>query len=332
MSGVFGVVSPYQDINIDKLIAKMADSMCHFSWHISEYFADGSHQYAIRRIGINILNKEAQPTWNTDHTVALAMAGELYNLEDLFINNAINTVDGALTSDEEAVLLAYEHYGLEFAHHLEGAYVVAIWDQENSRLVLANDRYGLYPTYIAHSNGRFLFAPEVKAILQDHEVSRALRDDALAEYVRFQRLLGVKTFFSDIEMMPPASVLVYDYNTQACDIRCDRDFRSLELQPESITFNDAVEEGSSLLKAAVTKLTKRKTRVGLFLSGGFDSRSILGLIPASFKPIHTFTYGQPGVVMNTMHDKSPKLRKLYTTSMHTTMADGYLILQIYTWN
>ena len=90
-------------------------------------------------------------------TLAMVMAGEIYNkpVSD----------DAQSLSDEQYVLGLYQRYGEQFPAHLEGVFILAIWDLAQKRLVIANDRLGLYPLYYAHI-GRFLcFAPEMKGVL-----------------------------------------------------------------------------------------------------------------------------------------------------------------------
>lgn len=287
MSGVFGVIDVKRQIDIGVLISKMTAAMSHRHWFVDDSFVDHEHNLAIGRIGIGIFNKAPQPVWNSTRTMALVMAGELYN-GDVLIRN------GAIESDEQVVLGLYERVGDDFVSQLDGAFIIAIWDTTRNRLLIANDRFGLYPTFIAQVGNRFVFAPEVKAILVDPGVDRSLRDDAIAEYFRFQRLLGFKTFFTGVTLLPPATVLTYDYDAPTYRLSRYWDISSVPLLPESITFEEAVEEGSRLFRAAVTKMAKGSERIGVFLSGGLDGRGILGMIPRDGRAIHTFTFGQPG--------------------------------------
>jgi asparagine synthase (glutamine-hydrolysing) len=286
MSGIFGVLDSKRSAQIEPLLTKMGTKMSHREWYVVETHSDENAGVGLGRVGIGIFNKAPQPVWNSTHAVALVMAGELYR--------DIPGGNGAAESDEQVALTLYEKLGDDFVSQLDGVFIIAIWDKAHNRLLIVNDRFGLYPTFIAQVGNRFLFAPEVKAVLVDPEVDRSLRDDAIAEYVRFQRLLGFKTFFTGVTMLPPASVLTYDYGTPTYQLRRYWDMSSVPLLPESTTFEEAVEEGSRRFHAAVAKMTKGSERIGVFLSGGLDGRSILGMIPPDGRTIHTFTFGQPG--------------------------------------
>jgi asparagine synthase (glutamine-hydrolysing) len=287
MSGIFGVLDTEHKTDIVNLINTMAVRLTHREWFVARQFADPKCGIALGQIGIGIFNTAPQPVWNADHTIALVMVGEFYN------RAALEQVTGA-SGDEQIALALYEKQGKDFVCGLDGAFVIAIWDARQNCLWLCNDRFALYPTFTAQVGKRFVFAPEMKAILVDRGVSRALRDDATAEYFRFQHLLGYKTFFRDVMMFPPATILRCDGVTGAVTTERYWDIRRVAPLPASTTFEEAVEEVTRLFRAALAKMTHGSHRIGVFLSGGLDGRSIVGLLPSSVGPIHTFTFGQVG--------------------------------------
>lgn len=287
MSGIFGIIDALNRNDLNPLVDKLAGLLRHQDWHITQSHVSAEQHWALGRHTIGILNKAAQPVWNASHTVALVMAGELYDRKQS--GEAVDNLP-----DEAYLLEAYERLGDDFASHFNGAFSIAIFDTRRSRLLLTNDRFGLYPTYIALTQNRFLFAPEVKGVLADTTVSRALRDDALAEYMRFQRLLGSKTFFKGVSALPPASVLTYVQGEGNYQLHAYWDMSQVPLLPENIPFEEAVEEGARLYRKAVTKMAMDCERTGVFLSGGLDGRGILGMLACDRDDIHTFTFGQPG--------------------------------------
>ena len=282
MSGVFGVVDPDSAVLLDQRLRDMGRVMTHRDWYVVEHYVDTQAHMGVGRIGIGIFNPKPQPVWNQEHTVAVVMAGEFYSVER-----------SADESDEALALRLYQSKGKRFAADLQGAYILAIWDTRQQQLILINDHFGLYPTYIAQVGSRLIFAPEVKGVLQDTDVDRSLRQDSVAEYIRFQRLLGQTTFFAGVNMLPPASILTYDYRSQTCEIEQYWSYHDIPLQPGPTNLDEAVEEGSRLLRAAVTKLNKPHEKIGVYISGGLDSRGILGMLPRNGKPLHTFTFGRP---------------------------------------
>jgi asparagine synthase (glutamine-hydrolysing) len=259
----------------------MAASLSHRDWYVTEHFKDQANGLAIGRIGIGIFNKTPQPFWNADKTISLMMAGEIYRAD-------INAPSGEVKYPEQAVLASFERYGVDFAQKLNGAFIIAIWDKVNRLLLIANDRFGLYPLFFAHRDGTLIFGPEMKAVLCDHAMPRNLDLNALAQYIRFQQVLGERTFFEDIKMLPWASVLIYNLRDLSCQIKRYWDWNDIPYRPE-VTFNEAVEETGRLLRRAVKNLSEDTYRPGVYLSGGLDSRTILGLITR--RPVVSLTYG-----------------------------------------
>jgi asparagine synthase (glutamine-hydrolysing) len=290
MSGVFGVLDPAAGAGVGSLAAQMARALSYCDWFVAEHGQDEAHGVALGRMGIGVFNREPQPVWNASRSVTLTLAGEIYNAPALIRQHAL----ASDTRPEHLAMSLYEKLGERFASQLEGAFVIALWDQARRRLVLANDRFGVYPTYLAQPGGRFVFAPEVKGVLAVPGIDRTLRPEAVVEYVRFQHLLGHKTFFAGVQLLPAATVLVYSAESATYALHRYWDFSQIAPLPASLTFDEAVEEGSRLFRRAVEKRVHAAERVGVFLSGGLDGRGLLGLIPPDQGPVHTFTFGQRG--------------------------------------
>jgi asparagine synthase (glutamine-hydrolysing) len=291
MSGVFGVAfskqqsqAGYNAWQVGPLTEKIATVLAHRPWFATDHFSDEEQAVAIGRVGIGIFNKLPQPVWNSSRTVALVMAGEFYNRQELDRNELHKTA-----SDEQFALSLYEQYGDSFAKHLNGTFIIAVWDQTRQQLLITNDRFGLYPLFYTCRAGRFIFAPEMKGILADDSFPRKLDLTALAQYMRFQHLLGERTFFEDIALLPNASVLIYEVATARCTITPYWSYADIPDRPD-ITFNEAVEEAGYLFRRAVQRMSGDAYRPGVFLSGGLDSRAILGLVER--RPIVSLTYGQ----------------------------------------
>jgi asparagine synthase (glutamine-hydrolysing) len=281
MSGIFGIAEPRQNIDLTGLAAKMATAMSHRDWYVAEHFVNPEQTLAIGRLGIGIFNRLPQPIWNDAQTLALVMAGEFYD------SDRPRDESGPL-SDEALALSAFERWGDTFASHLNGVFIVTIWHKAQNRLVIANDRFGLYPLYLALHAGRLLFAPEVKGILCDETFPRTLDLTALAQYMRFQHLLSDRTFFQGISLFPPASTLVFDLATGVLTIEPYWVYGDIPDRPK-ITFNDAVQETGRLLRRAVQRLSGDHYRPGVYLSGGLDARTILGLVAR--RPVASLTFG-----------------------------------------
>jgi asparagine synthase (glutamine-hydrolysing) len=159
--------------------------------------------------------------------------------------------------------------------------------------VLVNDRFGLYPLYFSRIGDAFAFAPEIKGVLCAPNVARRLNQTAIAEYTRFQQLLGDKTWFEDVTLLPPASLLRYRPHDGQLTLERYWDWDAIGHQP-AIDFDEAVDECIRLFQRAVDEMARPPRRVGVYLSGGLDGRTILGFLDQQAPPVTTITYGAPG--------------------------------------
>jgi asparagine synthase (glutamine-hydrolysing) len=281
MSGVFGVVDPQHRVDGAQLVERMETRLKHCDWYRAESYVDRVRNVGVGRIGIEIFNPQEQPAWSIDRSRAVFLAGELYAVEGV-------EFQGANVADENRILTLYERRGLDFPRYLNGAFVCAILDWQRQHLIIANDRFGLYPLYYTTRNDRLVFAPEVKGVLCDSGFKRELDLTALAQYMRFQHLLGQRTFFEDLRLLPPGTVLVCDLQTAGCAVQAYWSFADLPYCP-NVGFEEAVAQTGQLLRRAVHRLSGDHYRPGVYLSGGLDSRIILGL--AERRPIASLTYG-----------------------------------------
>jgi asparagine synthase (glutamine-hydrolysing) len=290
MSGIFGVLDSRQSSQIEPLLTRMGTEMAHREWYVVETHADKSLGIGLGRIGIGIFDREQQPILSEDRNLMVVLSGELCDTEGLRRDLKAKGRRLRDDSDLELVLRLYQEKDEQFIHDLEGAFVLAIWDRARQELIVANDRFGRYPVFWAHYDGRLIFAPEVKGILCDPGFPKELSLTALAEYMRFQQLLGEKTFLEGVELLPSASLLQYNVQTDCLTIKPYWKFP--EMPEAGGTFEEAAEEVGRLLRRAVNRMASGPYRVGVYLSGGLDSRTILGLIDRRYFPVTSIAYGQ----------------------------------------
>ncbi|MEW6404806.1 MAG: asparagine synthase-related protein [Chloroflexota bacterium] len=293
MSGVFGVVDTKGDSRVGKLLCQMGKVMSHHEWFVIDTYSDENIGAGIGRIGIGVFNREKQPVCSEDGNLVICLSGELYHTLELRRELETKGYSFRDDTDVELVLRLYQYKQERFICDLEGAFVLAIWDRRHQTVTIANDRFGLYPTYFAYYKRKLVFAPEMKGILCNTDFSKNIDMTALAEYVRFQTLLGDKTFFEGLHLLPNASILQYSLATDHLTIRSYWDWSHIPQLPSTPCFDEAVDEAGRLLQRAVEKLTKGPHRLGVYLSAGMDSRLILGLIPQDKFPVDTITYGHP---------------------------------------
>ena len=238
-----------------------------------------------RRLSIVDLSEAGrQPLSNEDGTVWITFNGEIYNHLELRARLEGKGHVFRSRTDTEAVVHAYEEYGLDFARHLTGMFALAIWDARRRRLVLARDRLGLKPLYYTLENGRLRFASEIKALLADPTLPRALHRQGLLDLLGYEFVPAPATLFEGIRKLLPGCLLTVEADGQA------RMSRYWSLEPKEIEpAEDALAE---LLEGACADHTMSDVPLGAFLSGGIDSSTVVSFLSLTLPTgLQTFALG-----------------------------------------
>jgi asparagine synthase (glutamine-hydrolysing) len=256
-----------------------------------------------RRLSIIDLNSGQQPLSNEDGTVWITFNGEIYNYRELRPDLEARGHRFHTQSDTETIVHLYEEYGPACVERLRGMFAFAIWDDKHKRLFLARDRIGKKPLVYRHDPGRFLFASELKALLQCPGAPRVLDPFAVDLFLTYQYVPHPHCIFKGYQKLPPAHWALYEDG-------------QLQLQRYWVPpFSDAIhnppsngdepnratwtpDRWRSELRSTLTDAVRLRMRsdvpLGAFLSGGIDSTIISGLMQSlSSQPVHTFSIGFP---------------------------------------
>jgi asparagine synthase (glutamine-hydrolysing) len=238
-----------------------------------------------RRLSIVDLSEAGrQPLCNEDGTVWVTFNGEIYN--HLELRERLEKRGHLFRSrtDTEAIVHAYEEYGLEFASHLTGMFALAIWDARQRRLVLARDRLGLKPLYYTLEPGRIRFASEIKALLADPSLPRVLNRQGLFDLLGYEFVPAPATLFAGVHKLLPGCLLTLEADGRA------RLTRYWSLEPKEI---EASEEAlMEVLERSCTEHTMSDVPIAAFLSGGIDSSTIVSILSRSLPAgLQTFALG-----------------------------------------
>ncbi len=293
MPGLIGY-SKYHSMKDDSLhLEEMANRLEPEARFQRNLFEEG--KVGLGRVSLGILNPAIQPLWNRDHSRCIIMEGELYNqqklkdeLENNYDRNPLQT-----DSDAELALYMFETYGDDFAARLNGDFVLAIWDHPQRKLLITNDRLGLYPLYYAHAGNKLSFASGVRALLADPQLSHAIDKIAFAQFLTFDHVLDDRTYLEAVKLLPQASVLTYMDGRLKIHPYWKLHYLDLhELRDEK----EDIDQLNHLLQQAVRRRISDDPTKGLLLSGGLDSRVILAEMAEALNPkqIHTFSWGIPG--------------------------------------
>jgi len=242
------------------------------------------------RLSILDLETGDQPMFNEDRSIAVVFNGEIYNYIELRTSLERQGHVFQTRSDTETLVHLYEQYGLELFSHLRGMYAFAIWDSRKERLVLAVDHIGIKPLYLAERDGRLLFASEVKALFADPTLPRRLNLNTLDTYLTFGYMIGQDTLYEGIRRLQPGHALVVEGQRRQL-VEHWRTHYSLPSERPTDERAIVAETRQRLLESVRLHL-RSDVPLGLFLSGGIDSASILALMnKVGSGRVETFSVG-----------------------------------------
>jgi len=268
------------------VLERMAGEMTHRGPDDSGCFSTPTAGLAFRRLSIIDLSGGHQPIGNEDDTIQVILNGEIYNYRELAAELQAAGHVFKTNSDTETIVHGYEQWGDDVVKHLRGMFGIAILDTRKNRLLVARDRFGIKPVYWTERDGLFLFASEIKSLLVHPAVSRSVDWKAVGEYLTLRYPLGPGTMFAGIQRLPSAGLMVVDPD----GVKESSYWQMPYDQPAITTMEEAEHEMEASLRDAVNSHLVSDVPLGLFLSGGVDSTSMLAFMSElSSKPVKTFT-------------------------------------------
>lgn len=283
MCGIAGIIGEENR----QLIQKMCDIIEHRGPDDSGYFVDKDASLGVRRLSIIDVAGGKQPIHNEDETIWVVFNGEIYNYLEL--KDELEKVGHKFytKSDTEIFVHAYEQYGDMFVEKLRGMFGFALWDIKNKKLILGRDRLGKKPLYYTKINGTLIFGSEIKSILLHPEVKRSVNTRALHHFLSLQYVPGPDTMFEGINKLQPGNILIYQNGDITTKQYWDVKFENTEMAENSCAKNVL-----ELLKESVKIRLMSEVPLGVYLSGGLDSSSVVALMSQVVKePVKTFTVG-----------------------------------------
>ena len=210
MCGICGVICPKGKLVEYSILKRMCKVIIHRGPDDSGTFIKENVGLGVQRLSIIDLEGGHQPICNEDETVWIAFNGEIYNYLALreFLQKKGHRF--STMTDTECIVHLYEEFGIECVKELKGMFAFAIWDDNKKHLYLARDRFGIKPLYYTETDGKFLFASEVKAILEHPAVTREVELSSIHDYLSFLYVPAPKTMFKGIKKLPAAHWLKFN--------------------------------------------------------------------------------------------------------------------------
>jgi asparagine synthase (glutamine-hydrolysing) len=317
MCGLVGFVDTRSERKPDKeLLVRMTDKLVHRGPDSAGYFVDYYVALGFRRLSIIDLESGDQPIYSEDGSVVLMCNGEIFNYLELKKGLIEKGHRFRTKSDVEVLLHLYEEHDIDFLNKINGQFAFVIYDRKNRRLFLARDHFGINPLYYTIVNGLFIFASEIKAILEHPQVSREVDLTGLDQTLSFPGLVSPRTMFKGIQSLKSGHYIVVENGAVTVREYWDLDYPPLGAGAAVQSENDYVEELKELLTRSVTYRLQSDVPVGFYLSGGLDS-SLIGALINQVAPDtrrHSFSIGFTDEDIS--ETKHQRLMAEFTRSIH----------------
>lgn len=287
MCGIAGFL--VQDGLSEEILRRMNDVIWRRGPDGEGFFRSGPVGLGMRRLSIIDLHGGWQPIYNEDRSVVVVFNGEIYNYKALRADLTTRGHTFATESDTEVLVHLYEEYGEGLAVHLEGMFAFALWDMRARRLLLARDRLGIKPLFIAQLPKGLLFGSEIKSLLATGLVNREIDFQALDELLNYTFITAPRTIYRHVRKVEPGTVLIVSEEGR---IETRRYWSIPDVLPAQRSEREWQERLEFSLREGVRSHLVSDVPVGAFLSGGVDSGLMVALMAQEMdRPVETFTVG-----------------------------------------
>lgn len=270
MCAICGIFNYKNSNKIDcTVVNMMLSKMRHRGPNGSDTFISGDIALGFNRLSFLDLEGGMQPIWNEDRSLVMVCNGEIYNFKELRRELTDKGHCFRTETDVEVVLHLFEEYGTDFPKQLNGQFALALYDCHEQTLFLVRDQIGISPLFYTITDGRVIFASEIKAILEYPGVERKLSLKAVDQLMNFPGIVSPVTFFKDIYSLKSGHMLQIKMGEKARDI----EYWDLQYNPEEEDLGEEyyVERLRELLKVSITRRLVADVPIGFYISGGLDS-------------------------------------------------------------
>ncbi|BCJ55242.1 asparagine synthetase B [Actinoplanes sp. NBRC 14428] len=238
----------------------------------------GAVAFGHRRLKIIDLSEAGhQPMTDEQLGLTLVFNGCIYNYRQLREELRGHGYTFVSTSDTEVILKAYHRWGADCVKHFLGMFAFAVTEHATGTVMLARDRLGIKPMYLAESPGRLRFASTLPALLAAGDVDTSLDRVALQHYMTFHSVVPApRTIVAGIRKLPPATVrIIKSDGTSTSTVYWEASHTRVDAPSSRPEWAEAIHAG---LRTAVERRMVADVPVGVLLSGGLDSSYIVALL------------------------------------------------------
>lgn len=274
MCGIAGIALAHGPV-APRRIWEMAGALHHRGPDDTGVHLEPSLALGHTRLSIIDLAGGHQPLQADNGALVLIANGEIYNYVELRAELEARGRRFATHSDCETILHLYAEYGDTFLSRLHGMFAFALYDRKRDRLLLARDRLGMKPLFLARQPQGVAFASELKALLPVLADGPAIDPIGLMQYLQFQFSTGATTILRGVERVLPGEAVWIE---RGQIVRRGRYWSPLDVRPVEIGYDEAEQRFDALMEQVMREHMRSDVPFGLFLSGGVDSGVLLALL------------------------------------------------------
>ena len=281
MCGIAGFMGQVE--NRADVIRNMTEVITHRGPDSDGFFTDDNISMGFRRLSIIDLGAGHQPIYNEDKSLVLTFNGEIYNYKDLRKELISKGHKFYTDTDSEVLVHGFEEWKEDMLPKLRGMFGFAIYNTKDNSLFIARDFFGIKPMHYTQIGNDFVYASEIKSILEYPKFEKKFNRKALDSYLSFQYAVPPETFFEGVYCLMPGHYLWYKDG----EVETTRYFEARFNPNEEMTEEEAVDRIEKVFENSVNAHKIADVEVGCFLSSGVDS----SYVSTYFADQKTFTVG-----------------------------------------
>ena len=284
-------------------------------------FYDEKNSLALGHRRLSILDLSAagkQPMESRDGRYQVVFNGEIFNFLEL--KKTLSKYEFKTNTDTEVLLAAYEEWGPKCLDRFNGQFALAIYDTSTGEIFCARDRLGILPFYYSVDGGMFKFASEIKALLALGVPAKA-NDRIIYEYLRYSAYdHSDDTFFDGIKRLPPGHYAVWKSGGLSIQKYWDLASMAKNESLDSLKDGEAIARFNNLMADAIGLRFRSDVPVGLNLSSGLDSMSMLFFTNKTQGPMDLFSAG----LNDSRYDEAEYLKNLLDSDQRKRLRTSIL--------